>query len=405
MGCKKIIARLGEATVAGATIPILNNFLDTIRTLNSSKIDIGEWEDSFEKINKLLFKLNPRMYLRNRVPTVNKEMYRLTKNTSYIIKLKDKNYLRVWAYVSSSESGLWSEQRLELSFYGSHKYQNRTNFLINSLKLTDDKRIPVKLLKLYGSTIDIMPHDFNTVVMKPDMRARLIDGLNTWRKSKKWYADHQLVHKIGILLYGKPGTGKSSVAKAISTMFNNAPILIFDSSNIIDSINRTIKMRKMYAGEIIVLIEDFDQLFEKRDDNEAQDTTVGSDQLKPSKIKNVSMLENTNAIFQVLDGVYSMDGMIYIATTNYIEKLDAALIRYGRFDLQEELPYFDREMTDQFIEMMGYNSSIADELNLEYPVQPAMLQSKIMEYRSKIMKKKIINEERWTQQVCPSLLF
>lgn len=388
MGCKKIIARLGEATVAGATIPILNNFLDTIRTLNSSKIDIGEWEDSFEKINKLLFKLNPRMYLRNRVPTVNKEMYRLTKNTSYIIKLKDKNYLRVWAYVSSSESGLWSEQRLELSFYGSHKYQNRTNFLINSLKLTDDKRIPVKLLKLYGSTIDIMPHDFNTVVMKPDMRARLIDGLNTWRKSKKWYADHQLVHKIGILLYGKPGTGKSSVAKAISTMFNNAPILIFDSSNIIDSINRTIKMRKMYAGEIIVLIEDFDQLFEKRDDNEAQDTTVGSDQLKPSKIKNVSMLENTNAIFQVLDGVYSMDGMIYIATTNYIEKLDAALIRYGRFDLQEELPYFDREMTDQFIEMMGYNSSIADELNLEYPVQPAMLQSKIMEYRSKIMKKK-----------------
>ena len=170
-------------------------------------------------------------------------------------------------------------------------------------------------------------------------------------------------------------------------MFNNAPILIFDSSNIIDSINRTIKMRKMYAGEIIVLIEDFDQLFEKRDDDEAQDTTAGSDQLKPSKIKNVSMLENTNAIFQVLDGVYSMDGMIYIATTNYIEKLDAALIRYGRFDLQEELPYFDREMTDQFIEMMGYNSSIADELNLEYPVQPAMLQSKIMEYRSKIMKK------------------
>ena len=387
MGCKKIIARLGEATVAGATIPILNNFLDTIRTLNSSKIDIGEWEDSFEKINKLLFKLNPRMYLRNRVPTVNKEMYRLTKNTSYIIKLKDKNYLRVWSYVSSSENGLWSEQRLELSFYGSHKYQNRTNFLINSLKLTDDKRIPVKLLKLYGSTIDIMPHDFNTVVMKPDMRARLIDGLNTWRESKKWYADHQLVHKIGILLYGKPGTGKSSVAKAISTMFNNAPILIFDSSNIIDSINRTIKMRKMYAGEIIVLIEDFDQLFEKRDDDEAQDTTAGSDQLKPSKIKNVSMLENTNAIFQVLDGVYSMDDMIYIATTNYIEKLDAALIRYGRFDLQEELPYFDREMTDQFIEMMGYNSSIADELNLEYPVQPAMLQSKIMEYRSKIMKK------------------
>lgn len=387
MGCNKIIARLGEATVAGATIPILNNFLDTIRTLNSSKIDIGEWEDSFEKINKLLFKLNPRMYLRNRVPTVNKEMYRLTKNTSYIIKLKDKNYLRVWAYVSSSEKGLWSEQRLELSFYGSHKYQNRTNFLINSLKLTDDKRIPVKLLKLYGSTIDIMPHDFNTVVMKPDMRARLIDGLNTWRESKKWYADHQLVHKIGILLYGKPGTGKSSVAKAISTMFNNAPILIFDSSNIIDSINRTIKMRKMYAGEIIVLIEDFDQVFEKRDDDEAQDTTAGSDQLKPSKIKNVSMLENTNAIFQVLDGVYSMDDMIYIATTNYIEKLDAALIRYGRFDLQEELPYFDREMTDQFIEMMGYNSSIADELNLEYPVQPAMLQSKIMEYRSKIMKK------------------
>ena len=196
-------------------------------------------------------------------------------------------------------------------------------------------------------------------------------------KSKNWYDEHQLVHKIGVFLYGKPGTGKSTVAKAISSMFNNAPILTIDPNNIMNSVNGILKMRKKYDGTIVVLVEDFDMYFKSRE--EIENVEIGLDQKKQKDF-------NQNAIFQLLDGVYSTDDTIYVATTNYKDRIDSALIRYGRFDIQEELNYFNREDATKCVKLLGYDENVLDSMNLEYPVQPAYLQSKIMEYRAKCME-------------------
>ena len=91
---------------------------------------------------------------------------------------------------------------------------------------------------------------------------------------------------------------------------------------------------------------------------------------------------NQNAIFQLLDGVYATDDTIYIATTNYKDRIDSALIRYGRFDIQEELDYFNENEALECVELLGYDKEVLENMKLEYPVQPAYLQSKIMEYRA-----------------------
>ena len=93
--------------------------------------------------------------------------------------------------------------------------------------------------------------------------------------------------------------------------------------------------------------------------------------------------DNQRALFQLLDGVFSTDNTIYVATTNYIDRLDSALIRYGRFDIQEELKYFDYEHALEFVGMFGYGEDLLTEIDIQYPVQPAYLQSRIMDYRSK----------------------
>ena len=80
-----------------------------------------------------------------------------------------------------------------------------------------------------------------------------------------------------------------------------------------------------------------------------------------------------NQILQILDGSYSSDKVIYIATTNHIDKLDPALIRPGRFDLRIEMPWFDRSMAEEFLRSRNSPLSILD--NLSFPISPAKLQS------------------------------
>lgn len=172
-------------------------------------------------------------------------------------------------------------------------------------------------------------------------------------------------------------------------MFGNAPILSIDSDNIMKSVNSILKMRRKYDGTLIVLIEDFDMYFKSREEVENFELDIVQKKQKDN---------NQNAIFQLLDGVYSTDNTIYIATTNYKERIDSALIRYGRFDIQEELEYFKKEDALKCVGLLGYDERVLEEIDIEYPVQPAYLQSKIMEYRANQLneRKGRNNEKRFT---------
>lgn len=307
------------------------------------------------------------------MPTTNKDFYELSTDISYFISLKNKNYIKVGTYQNKSEKSYYPEHRLKIQFFGKERYKNRAEFLRNALRITDDKHIRVQYLNEYEISCDVIPHSFNNIILDEKVKQNIVNGLANWSKSKNWYDEHQLVHKIGVFLYGKPGTGKSTVAKAISSMFNNAPILTIDPNNIMNSVNGILKMRKKYDGTIVVLIEDFDMYFKSRE--EIENVEIGLDQKKQKDF-------NQNAIFQLLDGVYSTDDTIYVATTNYKDRIDSALIRYGRFDIQEELNYFNKDDAAKCVKLLGYNENVLDSMNLEYPVQPAYLQSKIMEYRA-----------------------
>jgi len=373
-----------EKVIVGIAISIgsatITELVKLIKSSKMSIIDISEWDSSYNNINKILYKLNPEKFNKHRVPTTSNDHYELCCNTSYFIKLSDKNHIKVETYKNTNETKYYPEQRLKISFFGKKKYEYREKFLKDAIKLTDEKHIRVKYLNDYEVSCDVIPHSFDKIVLDKDVKLRIVNGLYNWSKSKKWYDDHELVHKIGVLLYGKPGTGKSTIAKAISNMFNNAPILTIDPNNIMNSVSKILKMRKRYEGTLIVLIEDFDMYFKSREELAGIELNYEQKQKKD---------DNQNAIFQLLDGIYSTDNTIYIATTNYKERIDTALIRHGRFDIQEELNYFDYDKALECIKLLGYGKKELDSFNLKYPVQPAYLQSKVMEYRaSKLINKR-----------------
>lgn len=372
-----VIKRIVTGVAVSLGVTAVTSTFQIIKSLKTSTIDIGEWDNSYNNINKMLYRLNSDTYIKHRMPTTNKDFYELSTDISYFISLKNKNYIKVETYQNKSEKSYYPEHRLKIQFFGKERYKNRAEFLRNALRITDDKHIRVQYLNEYEISCDVIPHYFDNIVLDEKVKQNIVNGLVNWDKSKTWYEEHQLVHKIGVFLYGKPGTGKSTVAKAISSMFSNAPILTIDPNNIMNSVNGILKMRKKYDGTIVVLIEDFDMYFKSRE--EIENIEIGLDQKKQKDF-------NQNAIFQLLDGVYSTDDTIYVATTNYKDRIDSALIRYGRFDIQEELNYFNREDATKCVKLLGYDENVLDSMNLEYPVQPAYLQSKIMEYRTKCME-------------------
>lgn len=363
---------VGIATTLGTHI--IKEGLKEIKSKGLSTIEVCEWDNAYQNVNKIIYSLDKRTFTKHRLPTANKSHYELSINTKYRINLKENNYINVTCYRDELKQG-YQEHRLKLTFHGNDKYRYRAKILKSALKLSDKNHIKVLYLgkdqKIFQ---DILPHKFDNVVLNKTVKDNIINGLVNWKNSKEWYRQHELTYKIGVFLYGKAGTGKSTVAKSISSMFGNAPIVTVDADNIIESISSITRLRNQIDGTIIVLIEDFDMFFKSREELEDIEMDIKAKKQKDS---------NQNAIFQMLDGMFSTENTIYIATTNYKDRIDSALIRYGRFDIQEELDYFSREQAIESVKILGYNEDVLDSLNLEYPIQPSFLQSKIMEYRAK----------------------
>lgn len=381
-GTKMLSHIIGEIAIS-LGVSVITDVAKTINSATASIISVQEWDETYNGVNKMLYKLSPKQYEKHRAPSKNKNSYELTSGVRYIVKLKDNNFAMVET-TREDNSKIFFEKSLHIRFIGKNRYLYRNAFLVESAKLTDKKCIPVKYLNEYGIQCDIIPRSFDSIVLEDSVRHNIVSGLQNWKASRDWYEAHQLVYKIGVFLYGDPGTGKSTIARAISEMFNRAPILVMDINNIMQSIRSIIKMRERYKGTIIVLIEDIDMYFPKQVDR------IDNEQDNPDQNKEAEERTNKinqNAIFQLLDGVYSTDDTIYITTTNYKDKLDSALIRCGRFDIQERLTNLTEDGAKKKVQLLGYDASVLRELNIEYPVQPALLQSKIMEYRANQLKK------------------
>jgi len=169
--------------------------------------------------------------------------------------------------------------------------------------------------------------DFDTVVLRSEIKDKLISHIETFHESKDWYIRNGIPYRTGILLQGPGGTGKTSIVKALCSKFNKR-LCILSLGGMTDSAleDAMSNLRK----DSIILIEDIDAYGMKmnRDSDESENY--------------MSML-TMSGILNALDGIAGSPGRIVIATTNHPEKLDKALTRPGRFDINMEIGYLTDE--------------------------------------------------------------
>lgn len=154
----------------------------------------------------------------------------------------------------------------------------------------------------------------------------LVNEVKHWKSSKEWYLERQIPWKRGYLLTGQPGTGKSSLVRALGEELD-VPIFVIHMGGMAPSTLKTIWSTASKETPCIILLEDFDNVYNGR---EPLDHDVPFDTL-----------------LNLLDGVDRTDGILTFITTNHPDKLDPALAgggkvtRPGRIDLVVEMPVLD----------------------------------------------------------------
>lgn len=135
----------------------------------------------------------------------------------------------------------------------------------------------------------------------------------------------------GLILYGPAGVGKTMLAKAFAQQVNMPFIALSGSSFVEKYVGvgaqrvRNLFEKARQFQPCIIYIDEMDALGKRgSDQNSERDATI-------------------NEFLVQLDGAKNNEGIFVIGSTNYLENLDQALIRSGRFDrkIQIELPYLE----------------------------------------------------------------
>lgn len=140
---------------------------------------------------------------------------------------------------------------------------------------------------------------------------KLLEDIDGWVKSEKWFKELGLPYSYGVGLEGLPGTGKSSLVRAVAQKYD-FPVDHYDLSSMSNEEFVDYWRASLSRAPCVVLFEDMDRVFDK-------DKMIN----KQNTLNKGSL--TMDCILNCIQGVEAANGILLFITVNDVSKLDPAL--------------------------------------------------------------------------------
>ena len=257
-------------------------------------------------------------------------------------------------------------------------FANKNNF-INQLKsvITRSSNIYENKVKInfqwYNNKRD--KRYLDSIYTNNNEQYRVLNDLKNFINNKQFYLDNNIPYKRNYLFYGKPGTGKTSLIFALASELNY-DIKLIDLGSFSD-LNSLLYQVYNCSTNTFLVFEDIDAMSTKFEERKKENTVNEIKKDEPiideptSNAKELSL----SVLLNLLDGLYTKEGMITFFTTNHIDKLDSAFLRDGRMDYKLEMTDLNNKTINNILE-----KKIGKKLNVKKKsINPATLQEIIIQ--------------------------
>jgi len=217
---------------------------------------------------------------------------------------------------SLSDSRDYGKDKFEITFF-SHDLglPHRFMQLCADEALSEEFRLTIRVHAHGGWEVfdKISPRPLESVLLPDSIKRKLVDDLTKFLNSRDRYAELGIPYHRGYMLFGPPGNGKTSLLKALASHFRKSLyVLRLSGSGMGD--DQLVSLLAQ-VGDGFVVIEDVDCIFDGRENQCGNGLSF-------------------SGLLNALDGVSTKEGAVIFLTTNHLEKLDPALTRRGRVDME-----------------------------------------------------------------------
>ena len=209
--------------------------------------------------------------------------------------------------------------------------------------------------KVYDAEGEKTGITFKDVAGLDEEKTELMEIVDFLKHPKKYKEMGAKIPK-GILLYGKPGTGKTLIAKAIAGEAG-VPFISMSGSEFIEMFAGlgASRVRKLFEkakriSPCIVFIDEIDAIGARR--------TGGSGAESENN-------QTLNQLLVEMDGFGTNETVIVLAATNRPEMLDKALLRPGRFDRQITIAAPDAKGREEILKIHAESKKLGDDIDLK----------------------------------------
>lgn len=210
--------------------------------------------------------------------------------------------------------------------------------IINESKKSDKKTLNISYWKKdYWSFISQNPkRPIETLYLKEGVKEEIIDKIDNFfsDKTRDEYISNGIPYKNVFMLYGVPGSGKTSTVTTIASHFDCHIYIIPISKEITDYdlISAISYMNDETTGDskekTIIVIEDIDSIF--------------TDRKKGDDNNGITL----QGLLNCFDGFACVEGTLLFITANKPEVMDNAIMRSCRVDHMYELGYADKYQSE-----------------------------------------------------------